>query len=173
MRKTHAVVFAVLLPLLLLLMMMVQPAAADPLTNAMKKERIGNYNFEIALQPNPPVSGAVSQIMLRVSSVNGDDLVDLPVTIRIEKNGHEVTRAGPLVIPFGHYTYPYTFLQPGRYVLYADVKDYAYSGDTLTFTFIFNVAGPNDYLYVLVPGVGAAGAGAAGAVMIMKRRRKA
>lgn len=164
MQKAYAAVFAVLL----LLLLTVQHAAADPLTNAMKKERIGNYNFEIALQPSPPVSGAASQVMLRVSSVNGDDLVDLPVTIRIEKDGHEVTRAGPLVIPFGHYTYPYTFSQPGRYVLYADVKDYAYSGDTLTFTFIFNVAGPNDYLYVLVPGVGAAGA-----VMVMKRRKKA
>lgn len=165
MQKAYLALFAVLL------LLFVQQAAADPLINTMKKERIGNYNFEIALQPNPPVAGAVSQIMLRVSSVNGDDLVDLPVTIHIEKDGKEVARVGPVVVPFGHYTYPYTFAEPGRYVLYADVKDYAYSGDTLTFTFIFNVAGPNDYLYALVPSVGAAGAGAAGAIMIRKRRR--
>lgn len=166
MQKPFLAVLAIAFMLLL-----TQQAAADPLTNAMKKERIGNYNFEIALSPNPPVAGAASQIMLRVSSVNGDDLVDLPVTLRIEKDGHQVVSAGPLVVPFGHYTYPYTFAEPGRYVLYADVKDYAYSGETLTFTFIFNVAGPNDYLYTLVPGVGAAGAGAAGAIMVMKRRK--
>lgn len=166
MQKAYLALFAVFLLLLL-----GQHAFADPLTNAMKKERIGNYNFEIALQPNPPVSGAASQITLRISSVNGDDLVDLPVTIRIEKDGKEVARAGPLVVPFGHYAYSYMFAAPGRYVLYADVKDYAYSGDTLTFTFIFNVAGPCDFLYIVVPGMGAAAAGAAGVMVIRKRRR--
>lgn len=154
------------------MLLLTQHAAADPLTNAMKRQRIGNYNFDVALQPNPPVAGKASQVMLRVSSVNGDDIIDLPVTIRIEKDGREVVRAGPLVVPFGHYTYPYTFEESGRYVLYADVKDYAYSGDTLTFIFIFNVSSPNDYLYTLVPGVGVAGAGAAGAIMIKRRRAK-
>lgn len=153
------------------LLLLTQKAAADPLINPLTKERIGNYDFEIAIKPKPPVAGTPAQISLRMSGVNGDDLVDVPIVIRIEKDGQELSRAGPIVVPYGHYIYNYNFTTPGRYALYADVQDNAYSGQTLTFTFLFNVAGPYDYLYVLVPGIGAAGAGAAGAIVIIRKRR--
>ncbi len=148
-----------------------QPAFADPLGNVMSRQRIGNYDFEVATEPAPVVAGAPAKVMLRIASVNGDDLVDVPVAIRLVKDGEEIQKLGPVVVPFGHYTYERTFAEPGRYVLYADLTDYAYSGETLTFTFVLNVAGPNDSLYVLVPGIGAAGAAAAGAIMLMKRRK--
>ena len=155
--------------------LLTQEAAADPLNNAVMRQRIGNYDFEVALAPNPPVAGSPSSIMLRLAGVNGDDLIDVPVTLRLAKGGgEEIYSIGPVIVPFGHYTLDYTFSQPGRYALYADLQDYAYSSETLTFTFLLNVAGPNDYLYTLVPGIGAtAAAGAAGAAVVMKRRKKA
>jgi hypothetical protein len=146
-----------------------QPAFADPLGNVQLRQRIGNYDVEVATDPSPIVSGAPAKIMLRIASVNGDDLVDVPTTLRLVKDGQQVHMLGPVVVPFGHYTYERTFEEPGRYVLYADINDYAYSGQTLTFAFVLNVAGPNDYL--LVPGVGAAGAAAASAIVLMKRRK--
>ena len=161
--------FAVLLVSLLL----TQQAAADPLNNAVTRQRIGNYDFEVALLPNPPVAGSPSSLMLRLAGVNGDDLVDVPVILRLVWDGDEIYSIGPVIVPFGHYTLDYTFSEPGRYALYADLEDYTYSGETLTFTFFLNVSGPNDYLYTLVPGVGAAAAGAAGAIVMMRRRKKA
>lgn len=148
-----------------------QPAFADPLGNVQSRQRIGNYDLELTTEPAPLVSGAPAKVMLRIASVNGDDLVDVPLTLRLVRDGQELHRLGPLVVPFGHYTYERTFEEAGRYVLYADLTDYAYSGQTLTFTFILNVAGPYDSLYVLVPGIGAAGAAAAGAIVLMKRRK--
>ncbi len=148
-----------------------QPVFADPLGNVQSRQRIGNYDFEVATEPAPMVAGAPAKVMLRIAGVNGDDLIDVPVTIRVAKDGQELSRLGPVIVPFGHYVYERTFKEPGRYVLYADLTDYAYSGETLTFTFVLNVAGPNDYLYVLVPGVGAAGAAAAGAIAIAKRKK--
>jgi hypothetical protein len=153
------------------LLLLTQKAAADPLINPLTKERIGNYDFQMTTQPRPPVAGAPTQIMLRISGVNGDDLVDVPIVIRIEKDGQELSRAGPIVIPYGHYAYDYNFTTPGRYTLYVDLQDNAYSGKTLTFTFLFNVAGPYDNIYVIASGAGAAGAGAASAVVIIRRRR--
>jgi hypothetical protein len=146
-----------------------QQAYADPLKNPSMRQRIGNYDFEIAVEPAALVAPAPAKILLRVAGVNGDDLIDVPVTLRIEKEGAELAQAGPVIVPFGHYTYDYTFAEPGRYVLYADLRDYAYSGEILTFTFFLNVAGPNDYLYMLLPAAGAAAA----AVFLAARMKKA
>lgn len=155
------------------ILMLHQGAHADPLGNALTRQRLGNYDFELAFEPSQPVAGSPSTIMLRIAGVNGDDLVDVPVTLRLEKDGDEVYRLGPVVVPFGHYSNSYVFAEPGRHVLYADLMDYAYSGETLTFTFPLQVAGENDYLYPLVPGLGAAAAAAAGAAVLLKRRKKA
>jgi hypothetical protein len=148
-----------------------QPAFADPLNNVQSRQRIGNYDFEMTTEPAPLVSDAPAKVILRIASVNGDDLVDVPLTLRLVRDGQELQQLGPVIVPFGHYAYEHMFAEPGRYVLYADLTDYAYSGQTLTFTFIINVAGPYDPLYVLVPGVGAAGAAAAGAIVLIKRRK--
>jgi hypothetical protein len=153
------------------MLLLTQRAAADPLINPLTKERIGNYDFEIAMKPKPPIAGSPTQIMLRMAGVNGDDLVDVPIIIRIEKDGQELSRAGPIVVPYGHYTYNYNFTTPGRYALYIDLQDNAYSGQTLTFTFLFNVAGPYDNIFLIASGVSAAGVGAAGAVVIIRKRR--
>ncbi|AIF84882.1 hypothetical protein NTE_02844 [Candidatus Nitrososphaera evergladensis SR1] len=155
------------------MLIVAKPAFADPLKNAMYKQRIGNYQFDVATEPAKLVSGVPAKVVMRISGVNGDDLVDVPVKIRLVKDGAEVATAGPIVIPYGHYAYDRTFAEPGKYVLYADLMDNAYSGQTLTFTFILNVAGPNDfYLYTVAPGIGAAGAAAAGAIVIIRSRRK-
>jgi hypothetical protein len=153
----------------MVLLFFAQYAAADPLMNATR-QRIGNYDFEIATDPVQPVSEKTTKIMLRIASVNGDDLVDVPVVIRLVKDGTELKSMGPIIVPYGHYAFEYTFEKEGRYVLYADLKDYGYSGETLTFTFFLNVAGPNDYLYLVLP---AAGAAVAGAVVFIKKKNRA
>jgi hypothetical protein len=153
-------------------MLVAQPAFADPLKNAMYHQRIGNYDFQVATEPAKLVAGQPAKVVMRIAGVNGDDLVDTPVKLRLVRDGAEVATAGPIVIPYGHYAYDHTFDKPGKYVLYADLMDNAYSGQNLTFVFILNVAGPNDYyLYTVAPGIGAAGAAAVGAIMIMRRRK--
>lgn len=153
-------------------LLVAQPAFADPLKNAMYRQRIGNYDFQVATEPAKLVAGEPAKVVMRIAGVNGDDLVDVPVKLLLVRDGAEVASAGPIVIPYGHYAYDHTFDKPGKYVLYADLMDNAYSGQTLTFTFILNVAGQNDYyLYTLVPGIGAAGAAAVGAIVVMRRRK--
>ncbi|AIC15667.1 hypothetical protein [Nitrososphaera viennensis] len=154
-------------------LLVAQPAFADPLKNAVYKQRLGNYDFEVATEPARLVAGEPAKVVMRIAGVNGDDLVDVPVKIRLVKDGAEVAAVGPVIVPYGHYAYDRTFAEPGRYVLYADLTDNAYSGQTLTFIFELDVAGQNDYyLYTVAPGIGAAGAAVAGAIVIMRRNRK-
>jgi hypothetical protein len=148
-------------------------AFADPLLNA-SKQRIGNYDFEMTTEPTSPVVGSPTKILLRMAGVNGDDLVDVPIVVRIVKDGEELHRTSPIVIPYGHHTIDYTFPEAGRYALYVELKDYAYSGETLTFTFLLNIAGPFAYLSVVIPVLaGGASAGVIAVVMMKKRKRVA
>jgi hypothetical protein len=144
-------------------------AFADPLKNAYR-ERIGNYDVQMTTEPKSPVLGSPTNIQVRIASVNGDDLVDVPITLRLVKDGAEVQKTNQFV-PYGHYTHEYTFAQAGRYILYVDLKDYGYSGETLTFTFFINVAGPFDYLYIAAPSAAAIAVGIAGTLVFMKKRK--
>lgn len=146
-------------------------AFADPLQNAYR-QRIGNYDVEMTTEPKSPVTDSPTNILVRIAGVNGDDLVDTQITLRLIKDGVELQRTNPIIVPYGHHTHEYTFAEAGRYVLYVDLNDYSYSGETLTFTFFVNVAGPFDYLYVVAPSAAAVAVGIAGTLVFMKRKRK-
>ena len=99
-------------------------------------------------------------------------MVDVPITIRLVKDGEELQRTNPIIVPYGHYMHEYTFVQAGKYVMYVDLNDYSYSGETLTFTFFVNVAGPLDYLYIAAPSAAALAAGIAATLVFLKRKNK-
>lgn len=144
-------------------------AFADPLQGA-SKQRIGNYDFEMTTTPKTLVAGQPSTIMLRFAGVNGDDLVDVPISIRIVREGAEIFRTNPIVVPYGHHNFEYTFPDPGTYALYVDLNDYAYTGQTLTFTFPVSAVGPADQLSWILPVAGGIIA-AVSAVAIIRRKR--
>jgi len=128
---------------------------ADLLQGA-SKQRIGNYDVEMTTEPKSPTVGGSSSssptnILIRIAGVNGDHPADVPIMMRLVKDGVVLQTTNPIIVPYGHYIHEFTFAQPGRYVLYVDLNDYIYSGEVLSFTFFINVSGPFDYLYVVVP----------------------
>jgi len=147
-------------------------AFADPLLNAYR-QRIGNYDVEMTTEPSSPIAGNPTDVLIRVAGVNGDDLIDVPITLRLVKDGVEIQKTNPIIVPYGHHTQKYTFPEAGKYVLYIDLTDYAYSGQTLTFTFFVNVGGQFDVVYyVAAPSAAAATLGIAGTLVFMKKRKK-
>jgi hypothetical protein len=94
----------------------------------------------------------------------------VPISIRIVKEGAEIFRTNPIVVPYGHHNFEYTFPDPGTYALYVDLNDYAYSGQTLTFTFPISTAGPADHLSWMLPVAGGIVAAVAAAAVIRKKR---
>lgn len=130
---------------------------ADLLQGA-SKQRIGNYDVEMTTEPKSPTVGSSSSssssptnILIRIAGVNGDHPADVPIMMRLVKDGVVLQTTNPIIVPYGHYIHEFTFAQAGRYVLYVDLNDYIYSGEVLSFTFFINVSGPFDYLYVAVP----------------------
>ena len=145
-------------------------ALADPLVGA-SKQRIGNYDFEVMTEPRNVDAGNPVTLMLRFAGVNGDDLVDVPITIRIVDDGTEVFRTNPIVVPYGHHNFEFTFPEPGTYALYVDLTDYAYSGETLTFTFPITASGPVDYISRMLPIVSLIVAATVGVAVVIKKRK--
>ena len=164
--------FAILLVVGLLMLAAGEHVFADPL-KAASKQRIGNYDVEMTTEPKNPTAGAgPTDIMIRIAGVNGDDLVDVPILMRLTRDGVELQRTNPIIVPYGHYTQEFTFAQAGRYVLYIDLNDYVYSGETLTFTFFINVAGSSDYLYIVGPLVAVVAVGIVSMTIFIKGKKK-
>jgi hypothetical protein len=157
---------------LLLLFVEVDQALADSLQDGAYKQRIGNYDVEMTTGPKSPVVGSSTSIMIRISGVNGDHLVDVPTTLRIVKDGTQILRTNPIIVPFGHYTHQFAFEQAGSYAIYVDINDYLYSGEILTFTFFVNVVGTFDYLYVAAAPIAVAIAVAIVIILIFMKKKK-
>jgi hypothetical protein len=116
-----------------------QQGYADSLKSAIK-QRIGNYEGELVTDPKNPVIGENSRILLRFGSVNGDDLIDVPIVIRIVKDNVALEKTQQILVPYGHYNYDYVFPESGRYIVYVDVNDVAYSRQTLNFIYFIDIA---------------------------------
>jgi hypothetical protein len=147
---------------------------ADLLQGA-SKQRIGNYDVEMTTEPKSPTvddSSSPTNILIRIAGVNGDHPTDVPIMMRLVKDGNVLQTTNPIIIPSGHYIHEFVFSEAGRYVLYIDLNDYIYSGEVLTFTFFINISGPFDYLYFAVPSVGVVAVGIVAAVVFMKGRKK-
>ena len=116
-----------------------QQGYADSLKSAIK-QRIGNYEGELVTDPKNPVIGENSRILLRFGSVNGDDLIDVPIAIRIVKDNIVLEQTQQILVPYGHYSYDYVFPESGRYILYVNVNDVAYSKQTLNFIYFIDIS---------------------------------
>ncbi len=145
---------------------------ADLLQGA-SKQRIGNYDVEMTTEPKSPVvGGSPTNILIRIAGVNGDHPADVPIMMRMVKDGVVLQTTNPIIIPSGHYIHEFVFSEAGKYVLYVDLNDYIYSGEVLTFTFFINVSGPFDYLYIAVPLAAVVAVGIVSAVVFMKGKKK-
>ena len=111
---------------------------ADTIKGAIR-QRIGNYDMEMKTLPQNPTVNTNSKIQLRIGSVEGDELVDIPIVIRISKGGDELTRTNPISVTYGHFIFPYKFNQTGVYSLDVDVYDTSYNNQNITFTFPITV----------------------------------
>jgi hypothetical protein len=71
-------------------------------------------------------------------------LIELPVSFSIFKDGKPVF-SNPnnfTLVRQGHYDFNYTFSEPGKYILFVDIKDIFYTLNILNSTFEVNVQVP-------------------------------
>jgi hypothetical protein len=108
-------------------------------------QRIGNFDVELKTIPAKPLAGDNTQIFIRIGNINGDDVVDTPITIKTSKQGKEIHRTNTIVVPDGHYSYSFNFAESGIYAVDILIKDQIYgtgplqSQQTQGFPFTFPI----------------------------------
>ena len=158
-------------------MFTITSAYADSLRSALPQR---NYNVEMKTEPMTPISGQNAKIFLKISSVNRDDLVDLPIIINLSKDGVRQGTTHPIFVPYGHYTDEFIFKEPGIYALDVTILDDVYTTQNLTVTFPITVVTPLFGYFSLsssssVPFIAAIAivASTIGVILIYKRKRRA
>ena len=181
MTGSHVFVLLILLMIICIIntMFTITQAYADSLRNALP-QRIGNYNVEMKTEPTTPISGQNAKIFLKISSVNRDDFVDLPIIINISKDGFRQETTHPIFVPYGHYTDEFIFKEPGVYSLDVIILDDVYTGQNLTVTFPITVTTPllgyfsnSSSSSVLIIATIVIIASTSGVILIYKRKRRA
>jgi hypothetical protein len=109
-------------------------------------EKIGNYYVQVATDPEIPTTGENTNIMMRISSIDGTELSDVPISISITRNGQEIKKIPQIIVTEGHHEFVYKFLEPGNYVFYVDLNDIYFTGKTITY--IFNISTLNPFGYI-------------------------
>lgn len=123
----------------------IQDVYAHQLFNS-SGQKIGNYFVQVATDPEIPTTGEITKIMLRVSSIDGTELSDVPISISITRNGQEIEKIPQIIVTEGHRELDYRFQQPGNYVFYIDLNDIYFTGKTITY--IFNISTLNPFGYI-------------------------
>jgi len=116
----------------------------DASLNGTQTKTIGNYVIDLLVNPSKPMIDKDTSFLFRLISNAGDELIELPVSFSIFKDGKPVF-SNPnnfTLVRQGHYDFNYTFSEPGKYILFVDIKDIFYTFNILNSTFEVNVQVP-------------------------------
>lgn len=89
-------------------------------------QRIGNFDVELKTVPAKPLAGDNTNVFIRIGSINGDDVVDTPITIKVTNQGKEIHRTNTIFVPYGHYSYSFNFAESGIYTIDILIQDKIY-----------------------------------------------
>ncbi|HSA75600.1 MAG TPA: hypothetical protein VLE21_05365 [Candidatus Nitrosocosmicus sp.] len=109
-----------------------------------QNQTAGNFVVDLLLNPSKPMVGKDTAFLMQVKSTQGDEIIELPVSFYILKDGKPVF-SNPnnfIMVRQGHYDFNYTFNEPGKYLLFVDIKDIFYTLDVQSATFEIDVQVP-------------------------------
>lgn len=112
--------------------------------NGTQTQTIGNYVVELLVNPSKPMIDRDTSFLFRITSNAGDELIELPVSFSIFKDGSPVF-SNPdnyTLVRQGHYDFNYAFNEPGKYLLFVDIKDIFYTLNILNFVYEVDVQVP-------------------------------
>jgi len=157
---------------------------SDSLVGGVQSQRIGNLDVELKTDPAKPVVGERTSLFVRIGSSDGQDVIDTPIAIKLNKQGEEIHRSKIIFVPNGHYTYSYNFTDPGIYGIDIQIQNFEATTATepsfsqgmgVVFTFPVNVQsnsffGLSDLEVTII--ITALVAGASGSVLFSLKRKR-
>ena len=153
-----------ILPLLFVSLTATTNAYGHSLFNSAE-ETLGDYRVQIATQPEFPQIGERSQILLRVTGQDGEEVERFTMGNRIFYNDEQIITWRPESYDGGHMQKDFIFEESGNHIFRIDLYDAAEDGGILTFT--FNISTQSPFGYVFIGAIAAGGIIFGGVVAIV------
>ena len=161
-----------ILPLLFVSITATTDAYGHSLFNS-SEQTLGDYRVQIATQPEFPQIGEKSQILIRVTDQNLEEVNRFTMGTRIFYNDEQIVTWRPESYSSGHMEKDFFFEDSGNHIFRVDLYDVGKDGGILTFT--FNISTQSPFGYVFIGAIAAGGlifGGVMGIIFIPKILKK-
>ena len=125
----------------------ISEANAHSLFNS-SEETLGDFRVQIATQPEFPQIGEKSQLLIRVTDTDYNEVDDFTMGIRIFFNEEQIDAIRPQSIVGAHWTIDFVFIDSGNHIFRVDLYDPMDYGNPLTFTFNLSTQSPFGYIFI-------------------------
>ena len=122
-------------------------ANAHSLFNS-SEETLGDFRVQIATQPEFPQIGEKSQLLIRVTDTDYNEVDYFKMGIRIFFNEEQIDAIRPQSIVGAHWTIDFVFIDSGNHIFRVDLYDPTNYGNPLTFTFNLSTQSPFGYIFI-------------------------
>jgi hypothetical protein len=139
-------------------------AQAHSLFNS-SEETLGDYRVQIATLPEFPQIGEKSEVLIRVTDNEFDEVDRFTIGMRIFFNEEQIDAVRPQSVNGAHFTTDFVFDNSGNHIFRVDLYDATDSGQTLTFT--FNISTQSPFGYIFIGAIAAGGIIVAGVIAII------
>ena len=146
----------------------ISDAKAHSLFNS-SEETLGDYRVQIATLPEFPQIGEKSEILIRVTDDDFNEVERFTMGMRIFFNEEQIEAVRPQSIEGAHFSTDFIFYDSGNHIFRVDLYDATDDGGTLTFT--FNISTQSPFGYIFISAIAAGGlifAGIMGIIFIPK-----
>ena len=132
----------------------ISEAHAHSLFNSAE-EFIGGFRVQIATLPEFPQIDEPSQILIRVTDADFEELDRFTMGMRFTYQGEQIQAVSPQSIEGSHWEMDYTFHYSGNHIVYVDLYDMKGQGEILTYTFNIGTQSPFGYVFFIAITIGA------------------
>ena len=122
-------------------------AHAHSLFNS-SEETLGDYRIQIATLPEFPQIGEKSEVLIRVTDNEFNEVDRFTMGMRIFFNEEQIDTVRPQSIDGAHFSTDFIFYDSGNHIFRVDLYDATDNGGTLTFTFNISTQSPFGYIFI-------------------------
>lgn len=115
----------------------------------------GGYRVQVATAPEFPQIGEPSQLLVRVTDADFNEVDRFTMGIRFFYNGEQVDAIQPQSHEGGHWDYEYVWRQEGNHIVKIDLYDMGGKSGILTYTFNMGTQSPFGYIFIISITIGA------------------
>ena len=132
----------------------ISDASAHSLFNSAE-EFIGGFRVQIATLPEFPQIGEKSQILLKVTDEDFNEVDRFMMGMRFTYHGDQIYAITPQSVEGSHWETDFVFEESGNHIVYVDLYDMKGQGEILTYTFNIGTQSPFGYIFFIAITIGA------------------